>query len=302
VEAAYFLGRVALGMLPTGGGADPHALVAEALQRFPDSPAVTYLAGTVQQTVGDCQRALVSFDRTLALKPAHEEAWLGRTICLTDLNRPDEAIDSATRMIGLALDNATQALYWRAWNRHARGELPQARADIDAARRGLTENILTLSGIIEHDQDDLGPAEADLQAVRRMSSGQNCRAVSYLASVFVKRQVWPQAAATFELAMTCYEADVQGRESVLARIEERRDLDPQFKLARVTQLRAEIQAQRRGFFTTALHAANYSAATGDLAKAKRLIDAAAKDPELTSQVDEVKAYIDRLAARSPGGP
>jgi tetratricopeptide (TPR) repeat protein len=302
VEASYFLGRFALAMLPTGAGANPHALVDEVRHRFPESPAVTYLAASVRQAVGDCAGALDFFDQTLALKPRHEQSWLGRTICLTELKRSDEAIDSATRIVGLGLDNATQALYWRAWNRHARGELSLARADIDAARRGLTEDILTLSGIIEHDQDDLGPAEADLQSVRRMSSGRNCRALSYLASVFVKREVWPEAAAIFDMAMTCYERDVAARESTLASVERQAGLDPLFRRGRIAQLRDEIQAQRRGFFTSALHGANCSAAVGDLSKARALLDVAARDVELGPQVGEVRAYIDRLDARRAAGP
>ena len=125
---------MAVSAIAEGGAGDPHALVAETLRRLPGSPAATFLGASLQHAVADWDRAIELYDRTLALKPAHEDAWAGRTISLTELGRHEEAIDAATRMIDLKLDNVDQALYWRAWNHHARGDLTEARADIEDAR------------------------------------------------------------------------------------------------------------------------------------------------------------------------
>ncbi len=123
VETSLFLGQIAVAAIADGGAGDPHALVAETLRRFPESPAATFLGATLQHAVSDWERAIELYDRTLALKPLHEDAWAGRTISLTELARHGEAIDAATRMIDLKLDNVDQALYWRAWNYHAQGAL-----------------------------------------------------------------------------------------------------------------------------------------------------------------------------------
>ena len=130
----------------------------------------------------------------------------------------------------------------------------------------------------------LGPAERDLQSRTADEQGRNCRAESYLGSVFVKRELWREAAVTFESAMACYQRDIKGRE-----------IDPghggaQRRARRPVQGRANrpIAAPRsrlngRGEFAAALNAANFHAATGNLDKAKILIEIAAKDPELSGR-------------------
>ena len=134
VETSFFLGQIAVPTIADGGAGDPHALVAEALQRLPSPRRPRSSALSLQHAVADWDRAIELYDRTLALKPLHEDAWAGRTISLTELARHGEAIDAATRMIVLKLDNVDQALYWRAWNHHAQGELAAARADIEEAK------------------------------------------------------------------------------------------------------------------------------------------------------------------------
>ena len=237
------------------------------------------------------------YDRTLALKPVHEDAWAGRTISLTELGRHDEAIDAATRMIVLGLDNVDQALYWRAWNHHAQGDLAGARADIDdAKRRRRSEEILTLAGIVEHDQEDLESAARDLSEARRMGQGRNCRADWYFGSVLVKERQWKDAAPTFEAAMTCYALDVRARENAIRTLDGKAGIDPIFKQSRITRLRAEIQVQRRQHLAAAFNAANGYALSGDLEKARPFIDVAAADPDLGDEIEELRRHMAAVAA------
>jgi tetratricopeptide (TPR) repeat protein len=302
-ETSLFLGQIALSTIAEGGSGDPHALITEVLDRLPQSPAATFLAASLQHAVADWERAIALYDRTLALKPTHEDAWVGRTVSLTELNRHEDAIDAASRMIGLQLDNIDQALYWRAWNHHARGDLTPARADIEAARsRRRSGEILTLAGVIEHDQEDLEPAARDLREARRLGEGRNCRADWYLGSVLVKQRQWKEAAPVFEAAMTCYALDVRSREHAIRLLEEKSGIDPVFKQSRIARLKTEIEIQHRQHLAAAFNAANFYTMSGDLEKARPFIDVAAADPDLGDEIDELRRHMAAVAAaRRTGG-
>jgi tetratricopeptide (TPR) repeat protein len=302
VETSLFLGQLAVAAI-ADGGSNPHLLVDEALSRFPESPAVTFLAASLQHVVAAWERALVHYDQTLALKPAHEEAWLGRTIALTELRRHEQAVDAATRMISLDLDNLDQAYYWRAYNRHVRAELTAARTDIDAARaRRVSEDILTLAGIVEHDQDDLELADRDLRRARDMGRGRNCRAEWYLGSVFVKQRAWTEAAWTFEAAMRCYADDVSRREGLVRSLAGNSSLDPVYRTSRIATLEEEVRIQRRQQRTAAFNAANFHVHSGDLERARPLVEIASEDPELSAEVAELRRHLTAAASsRRAGG-
>jgi hypothetical protein len=98
--------------------------------------------------------------------------------------------------------------------------------------------------------------------------------------------------------MQCYEEDVRLRESALLKLDRNEALDIQFKRAAMARLREEIQERRRAGRVAALTAANYYAATGDLARARVLIEVAAAEPEFVGEVAKVREYIGRLTARS----
>jgi tetratricopeptide (TPR) repeat protein len=113
-EGAYFLARLDIARANETGAPAARALLTEAYGRFPKSPAVTYLAGNYNQLIGDCKEALKYYDETVAIEPLHDNALLGRTICLAFLKRFDESIASATRMIAIPSANLADAYYWRA--------------------------------------------------------------------------------------------------------------------------------------------------------------------------------------------
>src|SRR5206468_5743255 len=104
-EGAFFLARLDVANAQNTGAPRARDLLAEAYKRFPKSSSITYLTANYNQLLGDCREALRYYDETIALKPAHEDALLGRTMCLTYLKRSDEAIAQATRMIEMRTDN-----------------------------------------------------------------------------------------------------------------------------------------------------------------------------------------------------
>lgn len=293
VEASYFRARLEVANTQQTGGAAARPLLAETYGRFPKAAAVTYLNANYQQLRGDCREALRFYDETLALKPLHENALLGRTMCLTFLMRHDEAIAAATRMIDLRTFNVDEAHYWRAWVRHYRKELEHARADIEAAKAlASTGPILRLAGIIEHDQDDLTAAEKDLAGAKGAYGGRkDCVARWYLGLVGMKKSAWRDAAVHFEDAMGCYDRVAIETEAGLKAMEEKTEIDPEFKAQQIEGFKAAIREDRSQYYASAFNAANHYARAGDVEKAKPLLAIAARDPALDKVVSDLRRII-----------
>ncbi len=291
VEIGFFLTRPALAIAQQTGGGHAREWLDEAYKRFPASPAVTYLDGNFNQIIGDCRTALKFYDETIALRSEHELALLGRVICLTYVKRSDEAIAEATHMIDLKLDNIDQAYYWRSWNHFSRQELDVARADIEDAKKIRTSNeILTLAGMIEHDQNDLDPAERDLHGALDLSS-RNCTAMWYLGSVAIKREQWLDSGRYFESSMHCYGDVVKEDEDGLAGMQGRTDLDPEFRARQIAGFEAALKEDRAHQYAAAFNAANQYAHGGNVPKARPLLEFAAQDPSLATQVAQLRKII-----------
>ena len=291
VETGYFLSRAALVNVRRTGGGNARQWLGEAYKRFPMSPSVTYLTGNFNQLVGDCRAAITFYDDTLVFKPEHENALLGRTICLTYLKQTDEAIAEATHMIEIRTDNIDLAYYYRAWNYHSRQQLDLARADIETAKRThVSSDILTLAGMIEHDQNDLGPAEKDLLGARDMSS-LNCVAMWYLGLVMIKKEDWIASGKQFEDAMGCYETSVKDDEDGLREMQNRTDVDEDFRTRQIAGFEAALTEDRSHQYAAAFNAANQYAHGGNVAKARALVDVAARDPALAALVADLKRII-----------
>ena len=100
---------------------------------FPIRPRLPSISGTVYQATNECRPAETLFGRVLELRPAHEEARLGRAVCRTYLSRNEEAIADATVLIDARASNRSDAYYWRAWNRR---HLTQIDAGASGHRSG----------------------------------------------------------------------------------------------------------------------------------------------------------------------
>ncbi len=293
IESSVFRARLEVGLADQTGGAVARTLLTKAYEEFPRSSSVTYLNGSLSQTIGDCRTALRFYDETLVMKPRHENALLGRTVCLVYLGRPDDAMATATQMIEMRTYNIADAYFWRAWIQHEQRDLPKARQDINLAKSlASNNNIHRLAGIIEHDQDDLDIAEKDLLAAKSDSGGQrDCIARWYLALVAVKRERWPDAAGHFDDSMRCYDTAATLTELALQRMDANIQIDPAFKARQIEGFKAAIKADRSQYHAAAFNAANNFARSGNVEKARRLLDIAAKDPALDTPVAELRKII-----------
>jgi hypothetical protein len=291
VETSYFLGRVALPTVQVDGGRKARTLMREAYAAFPLSPAITYLQGSLSQSAGDCREALRFYDETLARKALHENAMLARAVCLSFLREPVAAIAAATSLIDRHTTNQGDALYWRAWNRHQGGDLIPARADIDRAKTlRYNTSVLTLAGMIEHDQNDLAPAGTDLSAARDLD-GSNCIARWYLALVSLKREAWTQTGTQFVEAMDCYRLSALDTERRMHVMEAREDLEPDWRAKQLAGFEAAIKEDRSQESAAAYNAAANFLRGGDRAAAITYADLAARDPVRLPKVEELRKLL-----------
>ena len=257
---------------------------------FPRSPSVTYSIGMLNQTIGDCKAAVRFYEDTLALKDRHEDASLQRVICLGHLGQFVPAIEAATRIIDRGYYNVADAYYWRAWNHHRRGVLPEARADIDMARSRLfNSRVLTLGGVIKYDQDDLVLAEADLTEAVRIDPAQ-CIAHWYLGLVTFKKATWLPAAARFGEASVCYE---KSAEENVVRLEEMRksEFDEDFKAGQIASFQAVIKEDRDQQWGAVLNAANAFGRAEQVETALKWLERIPADALHRPKADELRKLL-----------
>lgn len=298
-EAAYELARNAPLAQQRASSTEARTLASEAFNYFPQSPAVNYVMATIAHASGDCGEALRFYDATLALRARHENAQLGRTACLTHLDRPEDAIAAATTLIEWQSTNLRDGFYWRAYNLHVLRRFDQARQDVERSKQlGSTIENHTLAGMIEYEQDDLDPALLDLERAWSLGRGRNCTAAWYQGLVHVKRESWSDAAPGFERAVGCYRQDVADVRVELAAMEARTDLDPEVQRTEMQNLTQALQIAQRRRWDSAINGANCFVRSGDVTKAAPLLVIASEDPTLAEDVASLKAVIEQRLAGS----
>ena len=230
-EAHLFLGRYALADASRGRGMRktiaPH--LTAAYEAFPRSPSATVALAGMYRTFNKLKDAVRYYDETLALVPAHREALLGRIISLTYLQRPDEAIADATRLIELGEWYIGDAFYWRAYNRRLQKRLDEARDDAESAKQtaGLRPDVFLLAGIIYFERGAIEAASADLEKTMDMDrSSAICDAAWYLGLVRSEQKKWEGALALFPRAAGCYRTSADAYRADLTEMQ-KADVEPE---------------------------------------------------------------------------
>jgi tetratricopeptide (TPR) repeat protein len=262
VEAWFFIGRyeMALGVSPVGGGGASRGWLTRALpplvaahEGLREAPIVTIALAGLMRSRTELARALALYDEALALRPTQGDALLGRLVTLSYLTRRDEAIAAATRLIELGRWHLGPAYYWRSWNHYHAGRLAAAAADIASARSlAVSDDVLTLSGMIAYDQKRPADARADLTGALEMNEGQ-CYARWYLGLLNVDEQAWTAAADTFALAGACFQDAAESTRAEIDQLPE--DLPADTRAAQVASINDTVATSLlqagRSFFNAA---------------------------------------------------
>jgi tetratricopeptide (TPR) repeat protein len=238
VDADLELGRRAVQNRVPPDVVEGLARLRSARTAFPESPVVPATMGELHQSREEWPEALEQFEATLAIVPTHRDALLGKTISLSQLDRYEEALAAADRLIELGNWFIGPAYFWKAWNEYQLNRIAAARADADRAQALMVNPALSvLSGMIEWKEKRLPSAEAEFQRAAEQDRNQ-CDAAFYLGSVRWERRMWAGSLAAFEHAQQCFELSVAARREMIAR------LSPDAATAAVNarQIAAQVEA------------------------------------------------------------
>jgi tetratricopeptide (TPR) repeat protein len=196
-------------------------------------------------------------------------------------------------MIDRDLPYLSDALYWRAYNLRTLRRLPEARQDIERAKRlAVGRSTLTLAGVIEYEQEDYGPAEIDLTRALKLADGSaNCEGAWYLGLVYMKREAWASAAPRFEAAVTCYQLRRGEAEQARRTLDARMNVDADFKARQMATLDASIKESISQRAAAAYNAASVHAQLGDLPRARSFVEIAATDESLSAELAALRTFL-----------
>jgi tetratricopeptide (TPR) repeat protein len=190
-----------------------------AAKAFPRSPAIAVTIGNAFRRWEEWSDALNAYDAALIVSAAHPEALLGRTISLSHLMRPHEAIDTATQLIDAGQWHLGEAYYWRGWNQLRLEDHQRARSDADRAKTLMANAaVFVLSGVIEWRLQRLESAAKEFEQAIAIDFGE-CEAALDLGIVRDERRKPAEALAAFQQARQCYELSIALRREAIARVE-----------------------------------------------------------------------------------
>jgi tetratricopeptide (TPR) repeat protein len=218
VDADYALGRYALENPVNPNAEESLRRWESAAKAFPRSPAIATRIGNLFRMWEDWPPALAAFDAALAVAPTHPEATIGRAVSLSRLERSEEAIETATRLIDGGQWLLGEAYYWRAWNYLRLGNFQQARSDADRARTLMSNSgVMLLSGVIEWRLGRLESAEKDFEGALAIDFGE-CEAAFDLGVVREQLRKLTDARAAFKQAGQCYDLSIAVRREAIDKI------------------------------------------------------------------------------------
>jgi hypothetical protein len=152
--------------------------------------------------------------------------------------------------------------------------------------------VLTLAGIIEHEQNDLQIAESDLRAARAEPKGiENCAAAFYLASTLTKREIWSDAAVSFDSSMVCYNDKANFESAKIDRVRRSTRGTPAYRAKRIAAMEANLADFRKRYYTSVFNEAAMNARMGNFSRADELLVVAGESPDLTEQVTKLKEQL-----------
>jgi len=214
-EAAFFRGQAAISATKLD---EADAQYHDAYTWRHTWPAATLALANVAITAEDFLIALQFYDETLGLAPDYPDALLGKVRSLTYLNRPEDAMAAADRLIAIGRYPG-DAYYWKAYNELSLERYDAAWNDIESANRSLiNSDVPKLAGIIAINRKETAVAHERLEIARRRNPN-DCQTLYYLHLVFADERKWPETVGGAVSAARCIDSAEIGLRAQIAQIQ-----------------------------------------------------------------------------------
>ncbi len=217
-EVHYFLGGHALkkGKLIS---AEKHFL--HCYEHLPKSISTLFSLAKVYYFIGEIEKSLEFYHKTIVLAPEHRKALLAKSICLSKLGRYEEAIPILDKLLALGKWYLGESHYWLAWNQNALKRLDKAEENIEQAKLYLPDDsdVFTLAGIIDFKKERIEEAEKNFKEAIRLDT-YACQALYYLGRIYSQHEKWVDAGFYYNQAATCYQASERALKQKIRQIEE----------------------------------------------------------------------------------
>jgi tetratricopeptide (TPR) repeat protein len=287
-EAAYHLGMIALSR---GDLLQAEGHFSKTREGIPECPQATILLATIAFALEEVEKSLELYEQTLALVPDYRDALLGKAICLSTLNRPEEAIAVCEKIIALGFWLLGESYYWTAWNQHELKDNASAEASIEQAKGRLptSTEVFTLAGLIAMERKNPAKAEMEfLEAVRYNPA--NSQALFNLGALYARNGDWADSGLYFEKAGFAFESESRTLQDKIAQVlysslaQERKD---RLLQKRKSQLDKTLLSRATGFYNAA---AGYFNA-GQKFKALEMAARSAEHPAFKEKAGELTSGI-----------
>jgi tetratricopeptide (TPR) repeat protein len=283
-EAFFFLGQKALDrrMLVT---AEKNFL--KAYQEIPESSSLVISLASIYFAFEELETSLGFYEETLGMAPAHRDALLGKTMCLSYLGSHDEAIEICNNMISLGKYYLGESHYWLAWNLNELEQLESAWENIETSKKYLIGHgeVFFLAGLIAFNQKRLDEAEKNLRESNKQDAS-NGDSFYYLGKIKNLQEDWLNAGAYFESASSRYEIKenlIQERINAIKDSEFSEERKKKHLARKTNQLRTIQLTKATAWYNAA--AGFYNA--GFPKKARQRVEKAASHSALKEKVDDL---------------
>ena len=294
-EVTFHLARFRLFEPGNNVRLDAKVMLEAARAAMPGMVANTWLLAGVLSTLDEHEPCAEMYAEVIALGGAPRESLLNRTVCLTHAAKRADAIASATTLIDTPGILRGEAFYWRATNRYHLRALPDARADVEAAKPLYDDAaVYALSGFIAYEMDQKPYAYTEFEEAWHRN-GSYCTAPFYQGLIDAEQERWEPAAARYETATRCYEISVRRLSFSLEQAQALDAADPT-RQERIDSLTAALDGER----LQVAHAAyNVAYANGRLGRPEAGIPFAEKSAAAHKDMRELATNL--LAILRKGG-
>ena len=287
-ESTYALGEYSL---KSGKPLTAEKFFLEAFQAFPESTALIMALTKVYFSLEEFEKCLDLNSRALRMAPRYRDALMGKAVCLSFLNRHEEAVASCTRLLELGNYYMGEAHYWKSWNLKDLGRLEEAWENIETAKKYLIghHEVFFLSGVVAFNQKNLKVAEENFKEALKLNSGY-CEAAYYLGQIYSIQDRWKESGSAFEQSALCSQSQEASLRETIEDIEqstlsrERKDKRIERKKKQLVQVRL---TKATSFFNGAASLYNAELFT----KARAMAKKAAEHPNFTKQAKDLLEQI-----------